>query len=203
MINNVETYTNIVPIMTQRRRVVYLHRHGAEQRHQDLRAQRASEEYRVWSRCRWAPRLRKMIFDIGGGVPEGHTFKAVQTGGPAGGCIPAAHLDAPIDYESLQSLGIIHGFRRHHRDGRHARAWSMSPRYFMEFCMSESCGKCVPCRVGTAQMYSCSARISRGEATLDELAQLESLCDVVTQYQPVRSRPGRAQSGAQHAALFP
>ena len=92
--------------------------------------------------------LREIIFDIGGGVPEGHTFKAVQTGGPAGGCIPEEHLDIPIDYESLQELGTFIG-----SGGMivmdNSSCMVDVAKFFMQFCASESCGKCIPCRVGT------------------------------------------------------
>jgi bidirectional [NiFe] hydrogenase diaphorase subunit len=92
--------------------------------------------------------LREIVFDIGGGIPDGRVFKAAQTGGPSGGCIPAAHLDTPVDYESLQALGSIMG------SGGLIVMDDQScmpdvAKYFMEFCMDESCGKCVPCRVGT------------------------------------------------------
>jgi bidirectional [NiFe] hydrogenase diaphorase subunit len=96
--------------------------------------------------------LREIIFDIGGGIPNGRRFKAVQTGGPSGGCIPEAYLDTPVDYESLQSLGSIMG------SGGFIVMDDTScmvdvARFFMEFCMDESCGKCVPCRVGTKHMH--------------------------------------------------
>ncbi|MDR3615854.1 MAG: NADH-ubiquinone oxidoreductase-F iron-sulfur binding region domain-containing protein [Candidatus Obscuribacterales bacterium] len=122
--------------------------------------------------------LKEVIFDIGGGVPDGHRFKAVQTGGPAGGCIPETLLDTPIDYESLQTLGSFMG------SGGMIVMDDTScmvdvAKFFMQFCASESCGKCVPCRVGTVHMHTILERITKGEATLADLAQLETLCDVV------------------------
>jgi len=122
--------------------------------------------------------LREIIYDIGGGIPDGRVFKAVQTGGPSGGCIPEAHLDMPVDYESLAKVGSIMG------SGGMIVMDDTScmvdvAKYFMEFCKSESCGKCVPCRVGTSQMYRILDSITRGEATLDDLALLEELCDMV------------------------
>lgn len=122
--------------------------------------------------------LREVIFDIGGGIPGGRPFKAVQTGGPSGGCIPAQYLDMPVDYESLASLGSIMG------SGGMIVMDDTScmvdvARYFMEFCMEESCGKCVPCRVGTAHMHHLLKKITEGAATLDDLALLEELCDTV------------------------
>ncbi len=122
--------------------------------------------------------LREMIFDIGGGVPEGRKFKAVQTGGPAGGCIPESQLDASIDYESLKSLGSFMG-----SGGMIVMDDSSCmvdvAKYFMQFCAAESCGKCIPCRVGTVHIYDLLNKITKGEASLEDLSQLESLCDVV------------------------
>ena len=177
LINNVETYSNIVPIM----------REGA-----DWFASIGTEKSKGTKTFALSGRitntglievplgttLREIIFDIGGGVPDGRHFKAVQTGGPAGGCIPESYLDMTIDYESLQSVGSFMG------SGGMIVMDDTScmvdvARYFMEFCMTESCGKCIPCRVGTAHMYELLTRITQGEATLDDLAQLERLCDVV------------------------
>lgn len=122
--------------------------------------------------------LRKIIFEIGGGIPNGREFKAVQTGGPSGGCIPAQYLDMPVDYESLMQLGSIMG------SGGMIVMDDTScmvdvARYFMEFCMTESCGKCVPCRVGTVQMFNLLTKMTEGRATMDDLALLEELCDLV------------------------
>ncbi len=121
--------------------------------------------------------LRQIVDEIGGGPPEG-TIKAVQTGGPSGGCIPAEHLDTPVDYESLVSLGSIMG-----SGGMIVMDQSTNmvdvARYFMEFCMDESCGKCVPCRAGTVQLHRLLQRISQRLATRRDLEQLESLCDMV------------------------
>ncbi len=106
--------------------------------------------------------LRELIFDIGGGIPDGKSFKAAQIGGPSGGCIPAEHLDIPIDYESLQSLGAIMG------SGGLVVADEDTcmvdfAAYFMRFTQEESCGKCVPCRVGTKAMLVTLERICAGE----------------------------------------
>jgi len=122
--------------------------------------------------------LRKVIFDIGGGVPDGHTFKAAQTGGPAGGCIPPSLIDTPIDYESLQALGSFMG------SGGIIVMDDTScmvdvAKFFMQFCMTESCGKCVPCRVGTVHLHGILDRITKGESSQEELETLESLCDMV------------------------
>ena len=122
--------------------------------------------------------LRDIIFGIGAGISDGGKFKAVQTGGPSGGCIPEQHLDMPVDYESLAKVGSIMG-----SGGMIVMDETSSmvdlAKYFMEFCMSESCGKCVPCRVGTEQMYRLLSVIAAGEASARELALLEDLCDMV------------------------
>ncbi len=122
--------------------------------------------------------LREIIFDIGGGIPDGRKFKAVQTGGPSGGCIPAEHLDVAVDYESLSALGSIMGSGGMIVMDETSCMVDVA-RYFMEFCRSESCGKCIPCRVGTAQMLTLLERVCDGSATMDDLALLEDLCDMV------------------------
>ena len=122
--------------------------------------------------------LREIIFDIGGGIPNGRKFKAVQTGGPSGGCIPEEHLDLPVSYEALISAGSMMG------SGGMIVMDDTScmvnvARFFMEFCMTESCGKCIPCRAGTAQMFDLLTKICDGEATHADLDLLIDLCDVV------------------------
>lgn len=121
--------------------------------------------------------LREIIYDLGGGIPDGREFKAVQTGGPSGGCIPAEHLDLPVDYESLMRVGSIMG------SGGMIVMDDTScmvdvAKYFMDFCRTESCGKCIPCRVGTVQMHGILERITDGTATMDDLPLLEGLCDL-------------------------
>ncbi len=122
--------------------------------------------------------LREIIYEIGGGIPGGRPFKAAQTGGPSGGCIPAEFLDVPIDYESLQKLGSIMG------SGGLIVMDDQScmpdvAKFFMEFCMDESCGKCNPCRGGTVQMHRMLTKITNGSATMEDLAKLEELCVMV------------------------
>lgn len=122
--------------------------------------------------------LREIVQDIGGGAPDGGRIKAVQTGGPSGGCIPDTALDTPVDYDSLRSLGSIMG-----SGGMIVMDQSTNmvdvAKFFMEFCMTESCGKCIPCRAGTAQMFTLLTRISNGAGTMDDLALLEDLCVTV------------------------
>lgn len=122
--------------------------------------------------------LREIIYDIGGGIPDGRKYKAVQTGGPSGGCIPAQFLDMPVDYDSLAKVGSIMGSGGMIVMDETSCMVDVA-KFFMEFCRTESCGKCVPCRVGTAQMHDILCRICDGAATLDDLALLEKLCDTV------------------------
>jgi bidirectional [NiFe] hydrogenase diaphorase subunit len=122
--------------------------------------------------------LREIVFDIGGGIIDGRPFKAVQTGGPSGGCIPAQFLDMAVSYESLIEVGSFMG------SGGLIVMDDTScmvdvAKYFMDFCREESCGKCVPCRVGTTELYMILDLITRGEATLDDLAQLERLAGII------------------------
>jgi len=123
--------------------------------------------------------LRQIIYEIGGGGPEGHKFKAVQTGGPSGGCIPEQFLDLSVDYESLRELGSIMGSGGMIVMDDSACMVNVA-HYFMEFCMSESCGKCIPCRSGTAQMFELLTRMTLGTATARDLELLEELCDMVS-----------------------
>lgn len=124
--------------------------------------------------------LRDVIFDIGGGIPGGRAFKAVQTGGPSGGCIPAEFLDMPLDYESLAQVGSILGSGGMIVIDETSCMVDVA-RYYMDFCMSESCGKCVPCRAGTVQAYRILDRICHGKSSPDELARLEELCTYMQQ----------------------
>ena len=122
--------------------------------------------------------LREIIFGIGGGVPRGKKFKAVQTGGPSGGVIPEQFLDTPVEYDTLQKLGSIMGSGGMVVMDEDSCMADVA-RFFMEFCCDESCGKCPPCRVGTRQMLNILERICRGEAELEDLDRLEKLAAVV------------------------
>jgi NADH:ubiquinone oxidoreductase subunit F (NADH-binding)/(2Fe-2S) ferredoxin/NAD-dependent dihydropyrimidine dehydrogenase PreA subunit len=122
--------------------------------------------------------LREIIFDIGGGIPGGKRFKAVQTGGPSGGVIPEQFLDTPVEYETLQKLGSIMGSGGMVVMDEDSCMVDVA-RFFMEFCCDESCGKCPPCRVGTRQLLNILERICRGEADLEDLDRLEKLAAVV------------------------
>jgi bidirectional [NiFe] hydrogenase diaphorase subunit len=177
LINNVETFANIAPIM--RNGGDWFARIGTEK-------SKGTKVFALAGRVAntglievpMGITLREIIYEIGGGIPDGRRFKAVQTGGPSGGCIPEESLDMPVDYESLKKLGSIMG-----SGGMIVMDDSSCmvdvAKFFMEFCKSESCGKCVPCRVGTYQMYELLQRITEGNATAKELAALEELCDLV------------------------
>lgn len=121
--------------------------------------------------------MRHIVEVMGGGVPGG-TVKAVQTGGPSGGCIPAAHLDTPVDYDSLTRLGSIMGSGGMIVMDQESNMVEIA-RFFMEFCRDESCGKCVPCRCGTVQMHSLLGRIAEGRATTVDFDTLMQLCTMV------------------------
>ena len=177
LINNVETYANIAPII----------RNGGE-----WYAQIGTEKSKGTKVFALAGRventglvevpmgisLREMVFEIGGGIPEGRKFKAVQTGGPSGGCLPTDCLDMPVDYESLAKAGSIMG-----SGGMIVMDESSCmvdvAKYFMDFCMTESCGKCIPCRVGTYQMHRILTAIGNMKATEQDLKMLEELCDLL------------------------
>ncbi len=118
--------------------------------------------------------LRKIIYEIGGGIPGGKKFKAVQTGGPSGGCLPETSLDQPVDYESLSAAGSMMGSGGMVVMDEETCMVDIA-RYFLSFTQSESCGKCVPCRVGTKQMLTILERICRGEGVPADIPLLQKL----------------------------
>ncbi|MBQ7689030.1 MAG: NADH-quinone oxidoreductase subunit NuoF [Clostridia bacterium] len=119
--------------------------------------------------------LREIVEDIGGGIPNGKKFKAAQTGGPSGGCIPAEFLDTPIDYESLAAIGSIVG-----SGGLiimdEDNCMVDIAKFFLGFTVDESCGKCTPCRVGTRRLYEILEKITSGKGTMEDLDKMEELC---------------------------
>ena len=119
--------------------------------------------------------LRTIIEEIGGGIPNGKKFKAAQTGGPSGGCIPAEHMDIEIDYDNLIAIGSMMG-----SGGLivmdEDNCMVDIAKFFLEFTVDESCGKCTPCRIGTKRMYEILDKITKGQATLEDLDKLEQLC---------------------------
>ena len=118
--------------------------------------------------------LREIIYDIGGGIPNGREFKAAQTGGPSGGCIPKEHLDTPIDYESLKQIGSMMG-----SGGLivmdDTKCMVCLAKFYLEFTVSESCGKCTPCRIGTKRMLEILERLCNGEGEELDIYKLEKL----------------------------
>ena len=118
--------------------------------------------------------LREIVFDIGGGVPGGKKFKAAQTGGPSGGCIPASKLDTPIDYESLIALGSMMGSGGLIVMDEDTCMVDLA-KFFLEFTVDESCGKCPPCRIGTKRMLEILTRITEGKGVPEDIEKLETL----------------------------
>jgi len=177
LINNVETFSNIAPII--RNGGEWFAGIGTEK-------SKGTKVFAIAGRVvntglievPMGIKLREIIYDIGGGIPDGRKFKAVQTGGPSGGCIPEEHLDMVVDYEHLAQVGSIMGSGGMIVMDETSCMVDVA-RYFMEFCMTESCGKCVPCRVGTAQMHDLLAKITGGTATMRDLDLLEELCETV------------------------
>jgi bidirectional [NiFe] hydrogenase diaphorase subunit len=177
LINNVETYGSVAPILL----------HGADwfaaigtekSKGTKIFALAGNVKNTGLIEVPMGITLREIIFEIGGGIPDGLAFKAAQTGGPSGGCIPAQYLDTPVNYESLKALGSIMGSGGLIIMDERSCMVKIA-KYFMEFCADESCGKCVPCRVGTVQMHRILERITDGSATLADLATLRDLCTMV------------------------
>lgn len=176
LINNVETLANIAPII----------REGAEWYTSiGTEKSKGTKIFALTGKIRnnglievpMGITLREIVEEMGGGVTDGEV-KAVQTGGPSGGCIPASLLDTPVEYDSLTQLGSMMG------SGGMVVMDSQTSmvdvaKFYMEFCREESCGKCVPCRAGTVQMYELLSKITNQKATLTDLEQLEALCGMV------------------------
>ncbi len=119
--------------------------------------------------------LREIVFEIGGGIPNGKKFKAAQTGGPSGGCIPAECLDLPIDYDSLISIGSMMGSGGLIVMDEDTCMVDIA-KFFLEFTVDESCGKCAPCRIGTRRMHEILEKITNGNGTLEDIENLKTLC---------------------------
>ena len=119
--------------------------------------------------------LREIVEEIGGGVPDGKKFKAAQTGGPSGGCIPAEHMDIPIDYDNLIAIGSMMG-----SGGLivmdETTCMVDIAKFFLEFTVDESCGKCTPCRIGTRRLLELLEKITSGNGELEDLDKMEQLC---------------------------
>ena len=177
LINNVETFANVPGIV--RKGAAWFAGIGTEK-------SKGTKVFSLTGKVRntglievpMGTTLRHIVEDMGGGVPDGGTVKAVQTGGPSGGCIPVEHLDTPVDYESLVKLGTIMGSGGMIVMDQTSNMVEVA-RFFMEFCMDESCGKCIPCRAGTVQMYQLLTRIAQRRATRAEYDRLVQLCHMV------------------------
>ncbi len=177
LINNVETFAGVAPIL----------RNGGDwYAGIGTPASKGTKVFALAGRVRntglvevpMGITLREIVYEIGGGIVDGRPFKAVQTGGPSGGCIPEELLDMPVDYQSLQEAGSIMGSGGMIVMDDTACMVDVA-RYFMDFCREESCGKCVPCRVGTHQLHLLLTRIAEGEASLEDLRRLERLAGMV------------------------
>ena len=177
LINNVETFANIAPIL--RNGGAWFAKVGtAKSKGTKVFAITGKIKNTALVEVPMGITLRQIVEGIGGGVPDGRTFKAVQTGGPSGGCIPAELLDIEVSYESLIQAGSMMG------SGGMIVMDDTScmvnvAKFFMEFCMTESCGKCIPCRAGTVQMHTLLSRICDGSGTMDDLDLLVDLCSTV------------------------
>ena len=179
LINNVETYANVAPIIN--RGAAWFSAIGTEK-------SKGTKVFALTGKIKntglievpMGMPLREIIYDIAGGIPDGKAFKAAQTGGPSGGCIPAELLDITVDYESLVKAGSIMGSGGMIVMDETSNMVDVA-RFFMEFCMTESCGKCVPCRVGTYEMHELLDRICKKRGTPEDLQLLKDLCDMVKQ----------------------
>ena len=176
LINNVETFANIAPIINEGGEW-YASIGTEKSKGTKVFALAGHIQNTGLIEVPMGTTLRTILFDIGGGIPTGR-FKAAQTGGPSGGCIPEQFLDSPVDYESLAAIGSIMG-----SGGLIVMDESSCmvdvARFFMEFCMDESCGKCIPCRAGTVEMHDILHRMTRGEAGEHDLAMLEELAGLL------------------------
>ena len=177
LINNVETFANIAPII--RKGGKWFASMGSER-------SKGTKVFALTGKIAntglvevpMGIKLRDIIEKIGGGVPDGHKFKAVQTGGPSGGCLPADMLDIGISYDALIAVGSMMG------SGGMIVMDDTScmvnvARFFVEFCMTESCGKCIPCRAGTAQMFTLLTKICEGQGAMSDLDLLVDLCGTI------------------------
>ena len=136
--------------------------------------------------------LREIVFDIGGGIPNGRKFKAAQTGGPSGGCIPEQNLDTPIDFESLSQIGSMMG-----SGGLivmdDSKCMVNLAKFYLGFTVDESCGKCTPCRIGTKRMLEILEKITEGKGTKEDLEKLEKLAQTVKKTSICGLRPNSSK----------
>lgn len=179
LINNVETFANIVPII--REGGDWYASIGTEKsKGTKVFALTGKVENTGLIEVPMGTTVREIVAEMGGGVSHGGKVKAVQTGGPSGGCIPASAFDTPVDYDSLRQLGTMMGSGGAIVIDEETNMVDVA-KFYMEFCREESCGKCVPCRTGTVQMYEMLEKILDKRGTLADLDKLESLCQMVKQ----------------------
>lgn len=176
-VNNVETYANIPPIIL--RGAEWFASIGTEKSHGTKVFALAGKVNNVGLiEVPMGTTLRQVIFDIGGGIKGGKRFKAVQTGGPSGGCLTEKHLDIPIDYDNLLASGSMMGsggmIVMDEDDCMVAVA-----KFYLDFTVEESCGKCVPCRIGNKRLYETLDKITRGNGTKEDLVNLRNLASVI------------------------
>lgn len=178
-INNVETYANIPLIIS--RGVEWYSSMGTEKSKGTKTFALAGDvAHTGLIEVPFGTTLREIVFDIGGGIKGGKGFKAVQTGGPMGGCLPAQYLDLPVDYETLGQAGSIMGSGGMVVMDDETCMVDIA-RFFMEFTQDESCGKCVPCRIGTRRILEILERICKGEGKPEDLDDLALLCEQTIQ----------------------
>jgi len=172
-INNVETFAN-VPIVVAQGAEAYASIGTKGSKGTKIFALAGKVRHTGLVEVPMGATLRQIVFDIGGGMPEGRTFKAAQMGGPSGGCVPAEFLDLPIDYDNVKQIGAIMGSGGLIVMDDQTCMVDVA-RYFLEFTQKESCGKCVPCRVGTRHMLDILQRICKGEGQIEDLDELANL----------------------------
>ena len=177
ILNNVETYANIPQIIL----------HGAEWfSRMGTEKSKGTKVFALGGKIHntglvevpMGTTLREVIEEIGGGIPKGKKFKAAQTGGPSGGCIPAEHFDIPIDYDNLISIGSMMGSGGLIVMDEDDCMVDIA-KFFLEFTVEESCGKCTPCRIGTKRILEILTKITKGQGTMEDLDKLEELCHYV------------------------
>ena len=174
ILNNVETYANVAQIILKG--ADWFASMGTEKsKGTKVFALGGKIEHTGLVEVPMGTTLREIIEEIGGGIPNGKKFKAAQTGGPSGGCIPAEHLDVPIDYDNLIAIGSMMG-----SGGLivmdETTCMVDIAKFFLEFTVDESCGKCTPCRIGTKRLLEMLDKITKGQGTLEMIDEMEELC---------------------------
>jgi NADH:ubiquinone oxidoreductase subunit F (NADH-binding)/(2Fe-2S) ferredoxin/Pyruvate/2-oxoacid:ferredoxin oxidoreductase delta subunit len=172
-INNVETFGN-VPLVIEQGADAFASRGTAKSKGTKIFALAGKVQNTGLVEVPMGATLRQIVFDVGGGVPSGRTFKAAQTGGPSGGCVPAEFLDMPIDYDNLREVGAIMGSGGLIVMDDHTCMVDIA-RFFLRFVQKESCGKCAPCRVGTRKMLEILDRICEAEGREGDIDELERI----------------------------